>query len=160
MSILQAARAEALGLPHDSALSWGLNRAIFYAAAKRGFKGALGVGREGERKRKALPIKEAAKTFHLGDELAFVGTEQKKEGKEDLLYFSIGDKLQTPRDFERQIVSRFGSKSAFQKAWDEALDIIRSYDRKTLESQREFYEQVYKPRRDTLAKKWTEMSRA
>src|SRR5579875_2525433 len=52
MSILQAARAEALGLPHDSALSWGLNRAIFYAAAKRGFKGALGVGREGERKRK------------------------------------------------------------------------------------------------------------
>jgi hypothetical protein len=39
MAILQAARAEALGLPEDSAYSWGLNRAIFYAAAKRGFRG-------------------------------------------------------------------------------------------------------------------------
>ena len=38
MAVLQAARAQTLGLPHDSALSWGLNRAIFYAAAKRGFK--------------------------------------------------------------------------------------------------------------------------
>jgi len=38
MAVLQAARANVLGLPEDSAYSWGLDRAIFYAAAKRGFK--------------------------------------------------------------------------------------------------------------------------
>ncbi|MBC7189152.1 hypothetical protein H5U35_02900, partial [Candidatus Aerophobetes bacterium] len=41
MATLQAARAFLLGLPLESAKSWGLNRAIFYAAAKRGFKKAL-----------------------------------------------------------------------------------------------------------------------
>lgn len=40
MATLQAARAKTLGLPLASARSWGLNRAIFYAAAKRGFKAA------------------------------------------------------------------------------------------------------------------------
>ena len=40
MAVLQAVRAQSLGLPHDSALSWGLNRAIFYAAAKQGFRKA------------------------------------------------------------------------------------------------------------------------
>lgn len=38
MAVLQAARAHLLGLPIESAKSFGLNRAIFYAAAKRGFK--------------------------------------------------------------------------------------------------------------------------
>ncbi|HEY6237898.1 MAG TPA: hypothetical protein VIZ68_01770, partial [Thermoplasmata archaeon] len=40
MAVLQAARAHSLGLPRESAFSWGLNRAIFYAAAKRGFRGS------------------------------------------------------------------------------------------------------------------------
>lgn len=39
MATLQAARAFVLGMAIDSARSFGLNRAIFYAAAKRGFKG-------------------------------------------------------------------------------------------------------------------------
>ena len=43
MATLQAARAYVLGLPVASAKSFGLNRAIFYAAAKRGFKGKGGV---------------------------------------------------------------------------------------------------------------------
>ena len=38
MATLQAARAFTLGLPLESAKSFGLNRAIFYAAAKRGFR--------------------------------------------------------------------------------------------------------------------------
>jgi hypothetical protein len=36
MALLQAVRAKALGYPLDEAESFGLNRAIFYAAAKRG----------------------------------------------------------------------------------------------------------------------------
>ena len=38
MATLQAARARTLGLDLDEAKSWGLNRAVFYAAAKRGFR--------------------------------------------------------------------------------------------------------------------------
>jgi hypothetical protein len=38
MAILQAARAKVLGYSLNEAKSFGLNRAIFYAAAKRGFK--------------------------------------------------------------------------------------------------------------------------
>ena len=44
MTLLQAARAHVLGLPLESAYSWGLNRAIFIAAAKRGFKGGSASG--------------------------------------------------------------------------------------------------------------------
>src|SRR5689334_20610316 len=36
MAVLQAARAIALGLDPDESKSWGLNRALFYAAAKKG----------------------------------------------------------------------------------------------------------------------------
>ena len=38
MALLQATRAKVLGYPLDEAESFGLNRAIFYPAAKRGFK--------------------------------------------------------------------------------------------------------------------------
>ena len=63
--------------------------------------------------------------------------------------------MQTPDDFERQIESRFGGK--FEEAWEEAVKICKSYDKGVLLSQRYFYETVYKPRRDELAKKWTEI---
>ena len=70
MAMLQAARAFELGLPLESAHSWGLNRAIFYAAAKRGFKGGgTGSGSGGEDRTGAREAK--ADEFHLGDDLAF-----------------------------------------------------------------------------------------
>jgi len=64
MATLQAARAKALGLPVASAKSWGLNRAIYYAAAKRGFKGGKGP---------AKPKKYTASfgEFYLGDDKAY-----------------------------------------------------------------------------------------
>jgi hypothetical protein len=155
MSMLQAARAEALGLSHDSALSWGLNRAIFFAAAKRGFKGggrARGA-KEPEEKGKKGKEEEAEDegTFHLGDEMAYTH----KDGNK--LYFTIGGDTQTPQDFKRQIQSRFQSDSAFEKAWNEATKIVKGYDEETLKSARRFYEEIYKPRRDSLASKWNEM---
>jgi hypothetical protein len=69
--------------------------------------------------------------------------------------FTIGNELQTPEAFKKQIESRFGDK--FKEAWKEALQIVKSYDKGVLLSQRYFYEVVYKPRRDELAKKWSEM---
>jgi hypothetical protein len=149
MATLQAARAYVLGMDRDTAYSWGLNRSIFYAAAKRGFKsgysgrGYAGKSTTGERE-------EPESSFKLGDELAY---SEKKDGKQ---LFVIGGKAQTPSDFERQIVSRFGGK--FQDAWNEAIKIVKEEDKENLLSQRKFYEDVYKPRRDALSKKWSEMT--
>jgi hypothetical protein len=146
MAVLQAARARTLGLPQDSAYSWGLNRAIFYAAAKRGFRGGgttSGTGPEG------TPGPSSRESYRLGDEEAFrdPGTKQ--------LVFRIGDEDQTVTEFAREIEARFGTKENFQAAWDEAMRIVATYDRATLESRRRFYEEVYKPRRDELSDTWT-----
>jgi hypothetical protein len=156
MATLQAARAYVLGMPVTSAKSFGLNRAIFYAAAKRGFKGKTGVKTPTQFKSKTKEysdreIKKMQKSFtmsNIGDELAYSVT---VDGKN---FFVIGSEIQSPDDFKRQIAQRFGKD--FNKAWREAVKICKEHDKGVLLSQRYFYETIYKPRRDELAKKWTE----
>jgi len=148
MAILQAARAKELGLPESRARSWGLNRAIFYAAAKRGFKhpakppGPAGVGKR--------PVAKKGKEYFLGDEMAFTAR------KSNRIYFTIGGQLQTENDFKKQVEARFGKH--FRAAWKEALDIIRQFPADVLQSQHRFFSEVYRPRRDELASKWTELT--
>jgi hypothetical protein len=147
MAVLQAARAESLGVAHDSALSWGLNRAIFYAAAKRGFKqpSALKDGDSSETaSRPAPPV------YCVGDEEAYVDPSAKH------LTFTIGGQDQTPAAFERQVASRFGTKENFMAAWKEAMNLVAGFDRSALKSRRGFYEEVYRPKRDELSDRWTE----
>jgi hypothetical protein len=151
MAILQAARARKLGLPKNSAYSWGLNRAIFIAAAKQGFKGGAGGAGEGSGKEGASAVSGSREPYRLGDDVAYRDTRRSD------LYFTIGDETQTEEDFERQIERRFGDPKKFARAWHEAEEIVASADRATLESGREFYARVYKPRRDVLRQKWTEM---
>jgi hypothetical protein len=146
MAVLQAARAELLGLPHNAAVSWGLNRAIFYAAAKRGFK--EGPSKEGAEAGKP-PEAPSRELYHLGEDEAYRDLNAKQ------LTFVIGDQSQTAKDFERQVESRFGTGDNFRAAWNEAVRIVGSYDRSTLESRQRFYEEVYKPRRDDLSDSWT-----
>lgn len=147
MALLQAARAFVLGLPLEQAKSWGLNRAIFYAAAKRGFRGASQLTREfQEAKRKG---EKGPAVFRLGDEMAFT---ELINGKQ---YFRMGRKVQTDEDFRRQIEWRFGP--IFDEAWREAIELVSRYDRKTLLSQREFYEKVYRAYRDSLSMKWSNL---
>jgi len=149
MAILQAARAKALGLPEGRAKSWGLNRAIFYAAAKRGFKHAAqphhdrGLG-------KGKPVRKGRLVYFLGNEMAYTAK------KSNRTYFTIGDELQTESDFKRQIESRFGKH--YTTAWKESLAIVHKYPKEVLLSQNLFFNQVYRPRRDKLASKWTEKS--
>lgn len=154
MAMLQAARARELGLPVDSALSWGLNRAIFYAAAKRGFKGHAAPGGTAGKGATGAPSgrkpTKAPGEYHLGDELAYTEPGSKK------LYFMIGGKAQTERDFEGQIAARFGGK--FDEAWEDALDYVRHFDRDILLSGEGFFASVYRPKRDEFAAKWTEMA--
>ena len=148
MALLQAARAYVLGLSLESAYSWGLNRSIFIAAAKRGFKGGPGGG-TGEGK--GGKSSKASAVYYLGDDMAF-----KDKGR--VLRFTIGGKVQTKEDFERQVKSRFGK--AFGPAWKEALSYVKSFDKDTLLSADGFYKDIYKPRRDELAEKWSEASEA
>lgn len=145
MATLQAARAHALGLPLGSAYSWGLNRAIFYAAAKRGFKGGERRGAPGPGAPSPPPD-----TYFLGDEMAY------KAAGPGELRFTIGGKAQERQDFERQIEARFQGK--FKGAWEEAVDYVEHFDRGTLLSGTEFFSSVYRPKRDEFAAKWTEMS--
>ncbi len=151
MAVLQAARAHALGLPLESAQSWGLNRAIFYAAAKRGFKGhgagsPTKVGKRPSGAQRSLGTDE----YYLGDELAHksVSSSQNKP------IFEIGGKTQTGSDFERQIKTRFGD--SFDEAWRDALDYVGHFDKGVLESQSGFFSDVYRPKRDEFAAKWSE----
>jgi len=157
MATLQAARARVLGYSLDEAKSFGLNRAIFYAAAKRGFKVVrikppkISLSKELLKlpKKKIEKIEKSFSIEKIGDEMAYC---VEIDGKK---VFTIGNELQTPEKFKKQVESRFGGN--FEKAWKEALEIVESYDKGVLLSQRYFYEVVYKPRRDELAKKWSQM---
>jgi len=153
MATLQAARAKVLGMKVAQAKSWGLNRAIFYAAAKRGFKG-LGDGKVMPKvdlpAKKKKEVEKTLGTHYLGDEYAY---KLEIDGK---TLFTIGYEVQTDKDFGRKIEARFGGR--FKDAWQEALKICREYDEEVLRSQRDFYGKVYKPRRDELAEKWTRAS--
>lgn len=146
MATLQAARAKRLGLPDESAFSWGLNRAIFYAAAKRGFRS--GQGERGPHE--ALPEAKQEATYYLGDEMAY------RDPASSEPRFTIGGETQTKADFDRQVAARFGTDRNFRSAWREAQEIIAGFDEETLGSRSQFFSQVYKPRRDELATQWTE----
>ncbi|MFL5625871.1 MAG: hypothetical protein ACJ788_09805 [Ktedonobacteraceae bacterium] len=155
MALLQAARAKNLGYPLDEAESFGLNRAIFYAAAKRGFKGATSAKHPGEQYVfKEGPAESVTRTIQedaLDNEKAYY---VEKEGKKR---YVMGDEVMEPEDFQRQVAQRFGQ--AYPQAWEQALQIVGQMERATLESQRKFYEEVYKPRRDALAKAWSALSK-
>ncbi len=158
MATLQAARAYVLGMPVASAKSFGLQRAIFYAAAKRGFKGKGKVGPPREfimkdQKITSAKLAKIRKSFTmttLGDEAAY---SVEIDGKK---MFVIGNEIKTKEDFKKQIEQRFGKH--FNDAWKQAIKICKGYDKGVLLSQRYFYETVYKSRRDTLAQEWTEKS--
>ncbi len=147
MAVLQAARASILGLPLESAYSWGLNRATFIAAAKRGFKARSGSGEGGGRAGAA----NGRDVYHLGDDMAY------KDLTSAELRFVFGGKVQTVAEFQKRVKDRFGG--SFAEAWEEALAYVKTFDEETLLSAEKFFGEVYRPRRDELAEKWTAQSR-
>jgi len=142
MATLQAARAQALGLRLASAKSWGLNRAVYYAAAKRGFKGEAGP------KPRAPKGTRRVYEHFLGDDKGYAVT------RGGTMLFTIGGEAQSPEAFRKQIEARFAG--TFGEAWKEAQAIVAAEPREVLESQDGFYMRVYRPRRDILAAKWEE----
>ncbi len=91
-----------------------------------------------------------ASVYYLGDDMAY------KTEKDGVLRFTIGGEVQTKEDFERQVKSRFGS--AFPNAWKEAVAYVKEFDKETLLSADGFFRDVYRPKRDEWAAKWTEAS--
>jgi hypothetical protein len=152
MAVLQAARAVALGLSEDEAKSWGLNRALFYAAAKRGWENARAVGA----RRPVLSEWLVAKRHHdpayvLGGEKAFRARDLRKG-----LRFKFGDEIQQPAQFDERVIERFDD---WDTVWAEAMAIIAGAPRRDLDIQSRFFNNIYKPRRDTLARRWSRMRR-
>lgn len=147
MAMLQAARAARLGLARESAYSWGLNRAIFYAAAKRGFRGG-GEGGSGEGS--GTGPSAGPRFFQLGDD------EAPRDPNHATPMFTIGGETQTEESFLKQVASRFGSDANFRVAWAEAEAIVAATDEGTLKSRSGFFERVYHPRRDELSTKWAQ----
>jgi hypothetical protein len=66
--------------------------------------------------------------------------------------FQIGDEEQTPEDFDREIARRFPD---WERAFAEARELIAAADPQDLESQHRFFDHVYKPLRDELARRWS-----
>ena len=145
MAMLQAARARRLGLAEESAFSWGLNRAIFYAAAKRGFRGASGVPPAAEAP-KGGP--GAERTYYLGEDYAY------RDPTSSSLRFTIGGETQTPEEFRRQIAARFGDVAGFRMALEEAFALVGGFEETVLRSGGQFYSIGYRPRRDRLVEEW------
>jgi len=147
MTLLQAARAYTLGLPLESAYSWGLNRAIFIASAKRGFKGGSSSAEGG-----AGGMKTSRKegTYLLGNDMAY------KTEKNGVLLFTIGGRVQTKEEFDKRVKARFGK--TFPSAWKEALGYVKGFDKDVLLSSDEFFREVYRPVRDEWADKWSAAS--
>jgi hypothetical protein len=134
MGLLQAARYYTLKGDLELAKSFGLNRAIFYAWAK---KRGVSVRRAERGLRPGQPAEREEIEERVGDEVAY----RSSHG-----YFTIGGQIQRPVDFDRMIAARFGQN--FEKFWNAAIEYVKSFPENILKSQREFYEKVYLPVRD------------
>ncbi|MCX8188238.1 MAG: hypothetical protein N3F64_00835 [Nitrososphaeria archaeon] len=139
MALLQAARYYLLKGDLDRAKSFGLNRAIFYAWAKH--SKPIHYRAKATSITKYVLEKKALKFEKIGDEEAPVT----EDG-----WFTIGDTIQLPKDFDHQIVQKIKPIVSFEIAWDTALNYLKSFPKNVLESQREFFEKAYKPVRDTF----------
>lgn len=138
MGLLQAARYYLLTGDLEKAKSFGLNRAIFYAWAKRYAKEV--VSKRGARTTKAADeVKREERSVQVGDEVAFIS---------DRGWFIIGDQEQKPEDYDRQIVHHIDSVVPYEKVWQAALEYLKSFKREVLFDQQRFFKEVYEPVRD------------
>ena len=146
MALLQAARYYLLKGDLEKAKSFGLNRAIFYAWAKY-------YGPNYPSKSKRFFVKELGETFEVYEkdekEWEIVGNEKapidKKSG-----FFVMGGKPQLPKDFDINVARKFKRIDNFEKIWNFVIEYLKRFDRKDLEDQRRFFENVYKPIRDNF----------
>ncbi|MFL5814090.1 MAG: hypothetical protein ACJ763_10980 [Bdellovibrionia bacterium] len=148
-AVLQAARAQSLGLDMDSAKSWALNRAIFYEAAKKGYihrgrrKASPGNSSSGSAPKKRQNF---GQLYSLGNEKAYA-----VETQDGGVRFVIGGQVQSPDAFDKQIRRRFRD---WKLVWSEAMELMDQAGPAVLKSASRFHAQVYKRWRDLLRTRW------
>ena len=142
MALLQAARYYTLTNDRDMAYSFGLNRAIFYAWAKRRAR----IKPPPKRRIKITAPIEKVKEEKSGKTLVYLGDEGAYISQNG--WFTIGGKEQKPEDFEERIARKIEMAISFEEAWKFALEYVQTFGEETLLDQRKFYEKVYKPVRD------------
>ncbi len=147
MAILQAARYYLVYGDMDKAMSYGLNRAVFYAWAK--YYG---------------PHTRYWRTTRL-DQVLRKKTMYRKcpEGMEYVLgecvgvdgetgYYVMGGKIQSPRDYREQVVRKVEKVIDYDIVWEKTLEYLTRFPRQVLEDPQKFYKLVYEPVRDTFFK--------
>ncbi len=137
MALLQAARYYLLKGDLDKAKSFGLNRAIFYAWAKRsGGRPRRRYAAGASAPSMPAPSRDVEK---IGNEAAYI-TESG--------LFTIGNEVQRPEDYDREIAQRIEPFISYEEAWKAALNYLRTLPKEILLDQRKFYEKAYLPIRD------------
>jgi hypothetical protein len=139
MALLQAARHYLLKGDLERAKSFGLNRAIFYAWAKH--SKSMQVRQRSSSLTPYMLKSEVLKFEKIGDEEAPI-TESG--------WFILGNVVQTPIEFDRQIAQKIEAIVSFEIAWNTTLDYLRRFPRAVLESRSEFFKKVYEPVRDSF----------
>ncbi|MDW8033840.1 MAG: hypothetical protein RMI79_02640 [Nitrososphaerota archaeon] len=140
MALLQAARCFILTGDIEKSKSFGLNRAIFYAWAKH-----RGIGTKSSSKRTPpifdKSVEEKRKIFYLGNEAAYLSDDG---------WLIIGNIKQTPGDYDSQIVRRINEVVPYEEAWRRTLEYLKKFPQEVLLDQQKFFNQVYKPVRDSF----------
>ncbi len=143
MGLMQAARYYLLKGDLEKAKSFGLNRAIFYAWAKR-----------------SRPVKKEVSQRRLDEEeskeetynFEKVGNEEAPVDNRSGL-FMIGKKVQTPEDYDREVAQRINAIVPYDEAWEKTLKYLNGFPKEYLEDQRLFFERIYRPVRDSFLEK-------
>jgi len=142
MGLLQAARYYLVKGDIERAKSFGLNRAIFYAWAKRYARDRLTGG--GRRFRAGATKTQVAelRTERIGNETAYLSPRG---------WFMIGGAEQSARDYDQQIAKRIEAAAIpYEDAWETAIRYLKSFSRDVLIDQQKFYREVYRPVRDVF----------
>ena len=142
MGLLQAARYYLIKGDIERAKSFGLNRAIFYAWAKRYARDRL--TRIGRRFKAEVAKTQTAelRAEQIGDETAYLSPRG---------WFIIGEAEQLPKDYDQQIARRIEAAAIrYEDAWKTAISYLKSFSRDALVDQQKFYREVYKPVRDNF----------
>jgi len=139
MGLLQAVRYYLLTGDLERAKSFGLNRAIFYAWAKRHAREVASKRAAHSKAVRASAEGREGRAVQVGGETAFAS----ERG-----WLAIGGEEQRPEDYDRQIAQHIEGVVPYERAWQAALEYLKSFDGGVLLDQQRFFKEVYEPVRD------------
>ncbi len=146
MALLQAARYYILHKDINKAKSYGLNRAIFYAWAKYHGPHTMAWKRakiEELLRRGSIETKRKSKCPEGFIEVLGECVQVGPRG-----FYVIGDKEQTPIDYDYQVTRKLRKITDPEKVWKAALEYVKQFPQWVLEDPQKFYKLVYEPIRD------------